>query len=180
MPRKSKPIPIEAFRAAIDYDPDTGRLTWKPRQLSDFRSSQLHAMWTARHMGRSAGNVDEDGYVQIRLEGRRYAAHRVAWALMTGSEPACDIDHVNGDKSDNRWANLRDVDHWTNQQNRRRASVDAASGRLGVSKRCDRKKFRARIYADGRELHLGSFATADEAHAAYVEAKRRLHGGCTI
>lgn len=123
-------------------------------------------------------------YVYLTVDEQRYKAHRVAWALHYGEWPKGAIDHINGDGADNRIANLRDVDTRTNQQNQRRAKSNNSTGWLGVyfaPKGYRRKRFRAGIArGDGTYWTIGYFATAEEAHAAYVEAKRKLHAGCTI
>jgi hypothetical protein len=97
---------------------------------------------------------------------------------MTGRWPNGVVDHINGDTSDNQWSNLRDVTHSVNCQNQRRAKRSNASGLLGVS--FFDGKPRASISVDGRPIHLGTFDTPEAAHQAYVEAKRKLHAGCTI
>ena len=99
---------------------------------------------------------------------------------MTGRWPQKSIDHINGDGSDNRWANLRDVDQKTNAQNLREAHADNKAGLLGVHKGRKYARWKAAIYVDGKTKKLGLFESAEAAHAAYVEAKRLLHAGCTI
>lgn len=88
------------------------------------------------------------------------------------------IDHINGDPSDNRVENLRLADKRLNAENQRRARADNAIGVLGVM--AHGNKFRAQIRTGGRTIYLGLFLTSDEAYAAYVEAKRRLHEGCSL
>ncbi len=88
------------------------------------------------------------------------------------------MDHLNGDASDNRLANLRDVPQEVNQQNQRRANADSKTGLLGASPRGPR--FQAAITTQGDRRYLGLFDTAEEAHQAYLTAKRQLHAGCTI
>ena len=97
---------------------------------------------------------------------------------VNGSWPIGEIDHVNGDRGDNRIANLRDVDHKTNSQNERRARAINTSGFLGVSKQGN--KWQASIRHGGKQLYLGLFAAKEEAHSAYLAAKRLLHAGNTL
>lgn len=97
---------------------------------------------------------------------------------MTGEWPIGDIDHINGIRHDNRWSNLRVVSAQVNQQNRRRANANGRAGLLGVNPY--KNKFRAYIKIDGRTKYLGSYETADRAHAEYVAAKRQFHEGCTL
>jgi hypothetical protein len=115
--------------------------------------------------------------MRMCVDGHRYPAHRLAWLYMTGEWPG-EVDHINGKKDDNRWANLRDISHAANSQNVRVAQVNNRCGVLGVKPLRD--KFQARICVARKTIHLGTFLTTSEAHAAYVAAKRELHEGCTL
>ena len=127
----------------------------------------------------STGWLDARGYVVLAgIKGRNVKAHRLAWALTTGSWPIGEIDHVNGIRNDNRIVNLRVVDRQTNTQNIRRAHSRNKIGLLGVSEQSGR--FKARIAVAGKHTHLGTFDTAEAAHAAYVAAKSVLHKGSTL
>ena len=127
--------------------------------------------------GAVAGSAHHSGYLSIYVLGRSYQAHRLAWFWMTGRWPS-EVDHRNGIKSDNKWANLREVDRSANNQNKRRAQRNNRTGLLGVGK--DRGGYRARIWLGGKNKHLGTFASADAAHSAYLRAKRQLHIGNTL
>jgi AP2 domain. len=118
-----------------------------------------------------------DGYIYIGLMKAHFLAHRLAWFWVHGEWPPLLIDHLNGVRDDNRIANLRQADRRLNMENRRRESYNV-TGLLGVKP--NGKGFSARIGVRGVEHHLGTFKTPEEAHAVYVEAKRRLHEGCTI
>jgi len=124
------------------------------------------------------------GYRCIKVLGRLQLAHRLAWLYVHGVWPDHEIDHLNGIRSDNRLGNLRDVSRTTNSENQRRATVGNTSTKLLGATLDDsvyrRKPFKAQIKVNGRSRHLGMFATAEEAHQAYVDAKRQLHEGCTI
>jgi hypothetical protein len=145
----------------LKYDPETGALVWaaKPNRRIV--------------LGSSAGVKTYYGYVQISVQGKRYFAHKLAWLLMTGEYPECEIDHINGIKDDNRWGNLRMSSPSLNQQNRRAAQKNNKSGLLGVTSRSD--GFAARIAVDKKQINLGHYKSADDAHQAYLEAKRKLH-----
>lgn len=160
-------LTAQRLREVLDYDPDTGVFTWKAR------------LGGRRLAGQPAGIVNKAiGYAVIGLDGCRYYAHRLAWMFVHGRWPILHIDHINGDRADNRIANLRDVSAQTNMQNMRDAP---GGGRLiGASFDSKRGLFQSGIRVNGKRVRLGRFKTADEAHAAYVEAKRRLHVGCTI
>lgn len=165
-----KAIPrIAAARARelFCYDQETGVLT---RRLATGNQSKA---------GDVAGSPDKDGYLVAKADGRAYKVHRLIWLIVTGTWPVGDIDHINGSRSDNRWGNLRDIPHEANNQNQRRARRDNRSGYLGVTRRAN-GKFYASICLNKRCLHLGVFTCAEQAHAAYLNAKRQLHSGNTL
>ena len=111
------------------------------------------------------------------VDGKSYATHRLAWLYMTGQWPRDDIDHINGNKADNRFCNLRDVPKNFNMQNERMARANNAHGFMGVQFRKDRGKYVACLRVDGNVRRFGAFDTPEEAHVAYVEAKRKHHPG---
>lgn len=155
----------ERLRELLDYDPETGIFHWKSRRGK-------------AAAGKVAGCLDGRGYCVINVDRKRHYAHRLAWVYVNGGVRFC-IDHINGDKGDNRIANLRDVDCKTNRQNTRKAyASNKSTGILGV--RVLKGKYVSQIWVGGKDMHLGTFTTIEEAHAAYVEAKRLHHAGCTI
>lgn len=119
-----------------------------------------------------AGTIDSDGYVKIRVDGKKYKAHRLAWFYVIGEWPENDIDHKDGVRSNNRWRNLRDATRQTNSQNAA-MRCDNTSGYTGVRFRHGR--FEARITYNGRVRHIGRFDTAEEAHIAYLSVKQLMH-----
>lgn len=158
-------LTAERLRALLDYDPETGAFTWRERR----------GRATA---GKPAGFVRKDGYVVIRVDGVSHTGHRLAWLYVHGEWPEQDTDHFNGTRCDNRIANLRDVSRAINIQNQRKATATNKTGVFGAH--VERGHFRSHIRINGRQVRLGSFATAAEANAAYVEAKRKHHEGCTV
>ena len=147
------------------YDPESGLLIRKVR-------TKLNAVGTA------AGTTRTDGYVCLYLRGSWIMAHQAAWVLHYGRFPTGEIDHINGDRSDNRLVNLRDVPPTYNKQNIRRPLARSHLQVLGVGKHGN--KFRARIVVANKLVHLGLFATPELAHQAYIEAKRKHHQGNTL
>lgn len=150
---------------ALAYDPATGAIT----RRTDARNG--------RKAGDSATSASKGGYLTVSVQSRNLYAHRVAWLLTHGEWPA-NVDHINGDRADNRLANLRDVPQQINSQNRTKST--GASGLLGVYLDKRRGKVFASIMADGKGKFLGYHDTPEAAHAAYVRAKRELHEGCTL
>lgn len=155
-------------RAALDYDPATGVFTWRKRD-------DVPARWNVRYAGTVAGGFKSAGSWQIALSGAVFMAHRLAWLVTTGAWPADQIDHINGDKGDNRLINLRET---TRSKCQHKAGVrrDNTSGFKGVIRDTTRGMWRAQISIDGRFLHLGYFVTPEAAHAAYCEAAAEHHG----
>lgn len=161
------PVTESRLREVVIYDPFTGAFTAKVNR------GKLKA-------GAVLGSASH-GYLMIFVDWRRYSAHRLAWLYMFGVWPNGIIDHINGDRSDNRMANLRCVSQGTNLENQRAARSNNHVGLLGVGRaQSNTRGFRARIRVDGKERHLGAFHTAEEAHRAYLVAKRQLHTGCAI
>ncbi|CAH0445688.1 hypothetical protein LMG10661_01872 [Ralstonia syzygii subsp. syzygii] len=158
---------IERVATLLTYDQTTGIFTWKVAK-------------GRVHKGSPAGAVLSNGYIGIRIDGVRYLAHRLAWLLIHGEWPQGEIDHINGSRHDNRIENLRDVPRSLNQQNQTRPQSSNTTGALGVSRADAKGRFRARIFNDGRQHHLGTFKTVEEASQAYVFAKRQMHRGGVI
>lgn len=157
------------LRDLFDYDPQTGLFTAIGPQGVGFPKTDA---------GSFGGWKNRDGYLQFRVGGRMYQAHRLAWLHFYGDWPKHCIDHINGCRADNRIENLRDVHHGVNQQNKRSASRNSTTGLLGVTR--ERGGYKAQITFGGSTKYLGRFATAEEAHARYVEVKRQVHEGGTL
>lgn len=148
---------VDTLREQFRYDPEDGSI-WK-------------------RVGHETGS----GYQRVSLGiGKFVQAHRLAWMLTHGEWPKQHVDHINGDRSDNRLQNLRDIPQVHNQQNERRARKNNKSGLLGASWSKAMGRWTARIHYDGKHHFLGYFDTAEAAHAVYLEAKRKVHAGCTI
>lgn len=157
-------LTAERLRELFHYDPETGAFTWK--MLTSPRGGVK--------IGDVAGSIDTKGYRIIRIDGRDHKAHRLAWLYMIGEWPKDQVDHRNGTPADNRFANLREATRAENGQNRA-TSKNNTSGFTGVSWHGRDRKWRAQIRAGGRNQHLGMFASAEDAHAAYLAAKAELH-----
>jgi hypothetical protein len=137
--------------------------------------------WIARHkknnkfvLGAVAGRIEKNGYIRITIGGKRILAHRLAWAFSHGSWPVAQMDHIDGDRANNRIENLRVVTNGQNGQNKKATARNNKLGLTGVSHKT-KNSYQASIHVDGATTHLGSFKTAEEAHAAYLSAKKRLH-----
>lgn len=159
----------------LRYEPETGKLFWLYREPDQFKTASAAKGWNSHLAGRPALNSRHTfGYLAGYVFGRPYLVHRVAWLLSTGSWPVRLIDHIDGDGTNNRLGNLRDVASSINQRNTKRRS-DNTSGVTGVRWDAARSKWVARIYVDGRNLFLGRFNQRSEA-VAVRQAASGLHG----
>lgn len=159
-------LTAQRLRELLYYEPATGAFSYRVKR-------------GICNPGDPAGSQMVRGNHGIGIDYKRYAAHRLAWLYMTGHWPAKEIDHVDGNPMNNAWVNLREADSAQNKQNRHRPRSDNMSGLLGAMAHTPdangRPRWRARIQLDGKQIHLGLFFSPEEAHSAYVEAKRRLH-----
>ena len=171
-------IEPETLRELLDYDPETGDLTWRHRSMKYFKAERHRKAWNTRYAGKPAMRTRDDGYRQVRILGKGFYGHRVAWAIHYGSWPESQIDHVNGVRDDNRVDNLRDVN---SQENNRNMAIrsDNKSSIMGVSWYKARKKWRAQIRADEKQRHLGYFncITAAAVARKAAEIKYGFHAG---
>lgn len=149
----------------LTYLPESGEFWWTENAPPKVRCRQAFAR-------------DQRGYVCFKVGGRMYKAHRLAWLFVHGHFPNGHIDHIDGDITNNRISNLRDVAHSVNMQNQRKAMSSNSSGLLGVSPNGSR--WRAEIRVHGKKKYIGTFDTPQQAHEAYLIAKRQHHEGCTI
>lgn len=155
------------MRQILSYDKETGEFVWKVTLANKAPA------------GAVAGHVHKkSGCIHIGINRKIHKAHRLAVLYMTGEWPAGEVDHRNGRPADNRWENLRDVPHAINMQNFQRARTTSKTGILGVSPA--NGGFKAQITTCGHQKNLGIYATAEEAYAVYLAAKRRLHEGNTL
>lgn len=149
-------ITAERLRELVHYNPVSGLFI---RRIG--RSGR------GSRAGSVAGSIDTDGYIILHIDHRHYKAHRLAWLYVHGAFPPDEVDHRNGIRNDNRWCNLRPATRRENLQNRR--------GNLLGASASGADRWSSNIKVDGVTFHLGTFPSAEAAHAAYVQAKRRLH-----
>lgn len=145
------------------YDPLTGLFTRKVSQSNAVKAGQL------------AGAPNGLGYLTISIDQRRYVVHRLAWLYVHGSFPAAFLDHINGERDDNRIVNLREATRSQNNANRP-PGKNCNSGQRGVYWHPVKKLWMAAAGKDGRIIHLGGFKEFDAAKAAYQQAADGLHG----
>lgn len=152
------------LKELFSYDPETGVfLRIKPR----------------KDKGHAVGSVTHYGYLSVMIDYKAYKVHRLAWLWEHGDFPISCIDHIDGDRLNNRIANLRQATHKQNNQNRRYAIDRSSTGTLGVYKGYN-GGFKTQISVDGKQIHLGRFKTLEAASEAYKTAKRQYHEFCMI
>ena len=153
----------EYLKSILAYDPETGIFIRKTSPSNRVK------------IGDIAGSPNSKGYLQIMLKNKLYKSHRLAWLYIYGDFPKADVDHINHDKADNRIINLREATKSENLQNQIKKQSGNKSGYLGVCFHKKSKKYSATISINRKQWHLGLFPTPEEAHEAYLKAKRQIH-----
>lgn len=150
------------FRELLMYDPETGIVKWRVRRNGvkpDLR----------------AGNIENLGYRVIKVNGKIYKEHRIAWFLQTGDWPTLDIDHIDNDRTNNKFANLRLATRSQNSGNQRLRNR-SESGKKGVTRHTQSGKWVANIRVNNKLIYLGIYETIDAAAQAYEKAAREHFG----
>ena len=160
-------ITAERLKELIHYDGEAGVFT-----------RITHVCGRAK-VGDVAGTLNH-GYLQICIDYKYYRAHRLAWLYTHGRWPVAYIDHINGNRSDNRLCNLREANRSENNQNVRKSQSNSATKLLGSSFHKNSGSFTARIQINHKLICLGYYPTALEAHQAYLAAKRLHHPFSTL
>lgn len=159
----SKPrITADELRARVHYDPQTGAFTWRTSHFKRFVGKPAGTIWRRKKQA---------GY-QLRFDGVSYRAHIIAWLYMTGEWPSAIVDHKDCDGRNNRWINLRLATDAQSNANRRRQ--ENSTGFKGVSRMG--RSFKAGIMVNKKGIHLGTFKTPQQAHAAYAAAAQKYFG----
>ena len=157
-------INAQDAHALLTYDAATGHLYWKPRTGPGRNRTEAKP---------TAGCTSDDGYVKVNVGGKLHRAHRIIWLMVTGSWPKNTIDHINQDRSDNRWANLRAATRGENQQNHP-VRRDNKSGYKGVFWHTSISKWWAYINKNGKRVTIGYFTDKNDAIAARQRAEVEL------
>lgn len=144
------------LKELITYDSDTGFMIW----VKDYGN---------RKEGTRAGSISRKGYMSLRIDKKLYFVHRLIWLFVHGTFPSEFIDHIDGNKSNNRLVNLRAVSRRENSQN---LSQHRGGKKPGCYYNRSRKKWEAQISINNKKIHLGMYLSEQEAHAAYVKFLR--------
>jgi hypothetical protein len=156
-------LTAERLHSLLAYNPKTGLWVWRVTPGGRARAGAI------------AGSLDGCGYHAIKINRRLYLAHRLAFLYINGEWPKGEIDHVNHDRADNQWSNLREATHSQNLGNQG-AYKNNRSGYKGVTWQKRDRKWQAQIQVGGKSHHLGHYDTAEAAHAAYCRAAIKHFG----
>lgn len=151
---------IEEVKKHLDYNQETGVFKWKIRTSNRIK------------VGDEAGVVTKLGYRIVSLLGEKEYCHRLAWLIVHGEMPDC-IDHINGNKLDNRICNLRNTTKSENNKNQHKSRSELKLGVYHYKAKYSRYKFRAQIQENGKAIHLGLFETEDDAFDAYKDFREK-------
>lgn len=164
-------VSIDDLRKLVRYDAKTGKLFWLPRPASMFFREWHARVWNTKWAGKETFlTPHRSGATKGLLLSGGYFAHEIAWALYTGDWPKGRVHHVNGDKSDNRISNLRDVPKELRRDTTLRYN-GSRSGHVGVQWLADKMKWAAFIYQDGKPKRLGYFKYLGDAVDARTAAE---------
>lgn len=154
----------EYLKSIIHYDAESGVFTWR--------------VYKGPASTRTIGTKTKGGYTAISIDYKKYYAHRLAWLYMTGEWPENEIDHIDTDKANNKWINLRSATHKQNQANIKRRK-DNTTGIKGVYYGKHVAKWIANISHNGKNINLGCYETKEDAAKAYAQAAKHYHGEYT-
>jgi hypothetical protein len=176
----TKTLPsIDLLRQLLLYHSDTGSLYWRYRMPDMFKNGVKGQeasciTWNKRYANTLAGNLNENGYINIIINKKMFYAHRIIWKLYYGEEPKNLIDHINGNKADNRITNLREATYSQNQINR--IKYNNKSGMRGVVWNNTCQKWQSSIMSKGLQIYLGVYDCPAAAHFVYQVASDKYHG----
>lgn len=160
------------LQTLIRYEPNTGHVFWRERDVKFFKSEHSCRSWNTKYAGKKIMNLDGKGYNSVFIMGKQYRVHRLIWLYVYGVFPNI-IDHKNGNKTDNRLSNLRDVDCQKNHMNMRRAKNNS-SGITGVYFNKKKGLWCAQMKFNGATYHIGSSKNKADAIQMRKDEERKL------
>lgn len=157
-------VTVDRLRELTHYDPETGAFTWRKSKGAAMAGSPV------------GGKHRVKGYGEACIDGMYFQTHRLVWFYANGRWPIGQIDHINGQRDDNRLHNLRDVSQSENQQNRTHSNRGKKYSDL-IGAYWSTNGWFSTILIAGKQVYLGRFETDQQAHEAYIRAKRTHHNG---
>lgn len=171
---------VEYLNECFRYDSETGKLYWKERLLEHFDTPRGAINFNSRFANKETGSLNDKGYLTLKLDKVLLRAHRVIWKIVTGVEPENFIDHIDGNRSNNIFTNLRDVNHISNNRNitsiSKNKSQEVENEYLGVYYIERTGNWTSAINFKNKKIHLGRFITKEEAALAYQLKRIELYG----
>jgi hypothetical protein len=164
-------LTAEYARECFDYDPETGKVTWRRRPREHFKTKRSYSTWNSRFAGQEVNSVHSAGYIRVSVNTTYYLLHRIIWLMTKCEWPTDEIDHINHDRNDNRLENLREVTRLINSRNCSK-KVNNTSGITGVSWCKPRKKWKAAIKVNGCKYEIGFFSNIQDAANTVASAYR--------
>lgn len=161
-------LPAEYVRECLDYNPETGIFRWKFRD-------DIPQYVNAQYEGKVAGQEHSEGYRVICIKYQRYFSHRLAWLLMTGEWPKDEIDHIDCNRKNNKWNNLREATCSQNFMNRK-ILENTVSGFKGVNWHKQNKKWLVRMKVNKKSIYVGCYDDIEDAKKSMIEARKKHHG----
>jgi hypothetical protein len=163
-PKPKSNLSLAEIKRLLYYDKNKGAFRWR-----------VNSVRTQRYLGKTMGHRRRDGYYACEIRGHKLLVHRLVWLWEHGEWPKGHLDHVDGNPGNNHISNLRLANKSQNGCNRG-PQRNNKSGIKGVSWHGQCSKWRASIYLNLRQRHLGLFDRKEDAAAAYRKAAKRLHG----
>ena len=154
------------LKELLFFDPETGIFIWRVKPSNPVKRGSV------------AGHLGVLGYTLIGIDGLVYPAHRLAYLWMMGEFPPHEIDHIDGQRANNKWSNLRPVTKSQNQQNSK-MRIDNTSGHKGITWNTDRQKWMARVQIGNKRHYLGIYDDLAQAVQAVKTSRSKLHGEFT-
>lgn len=174
--RKSKHYDIQVARRLLRYDAERGVLVWNRRPENEFATKNAWAAWSARFAGKVAGTKGQGGYLQVHCAalGGSCRAARLIWAIHTGEQPPEAVDHIDGNRQNNKWSNLRAASFRANNRNKLNPRTPT-SGHSNIERRKDTGKWRVTFHIGNGKRRSKSFATIEDA-IEWRDKTMRAHG----
>lgn len=165
-----------SLNVLLRYDAESGQLFWRPRGPAQISDPAKCATWNTRYASKLAFTAKSDaGYLVGRLAGMTLRAHRVIWAMSQNAWPTGEIDHIDGNKTNNKLANLREVTRSENERNKGLTRLNKSGGKCVYWNFKD-QKWEVRVGLHGFKHYIGQFSDLADAIAAAKEARATLHG----